>query len=108
MFHSGAWEGFWEADGYDRGWMRPLALRFADGYVEGEGEDVIGSFTFRGTYSAAGQVVLTKQYLGQHAVRYDGQADEGGGLVGRWSIGPDWGGPFALRPLVSALPSYSG
>jgi hypothetical protein len=78
--------------------MEPLVLRFADGKVEGEGVDVIGPFTFRGTYDETGAVSLVKQYLGAHQVLYHGRHDGEGTLYGQWTVAGIWTGPFALRP----------
>jgi hypothetical protein len=103
VFPSGKWRGFWEQDDYGRQWMEPLALHFSGGHVEGEGSDVVGDFTFRGTYSADGAVRLVKQYIGQHSVLYQGRVDGEGAVVGRWSIGPYLTGPFALMPANEAV-----
>lgn len=100
MFPSGRWKGYWEATGWGRRSMEPLTLRFSTGRVEGEGEDCIGRFTFAGTYTDVGGLVMVKQYVGGHAVRYDGRVDGEGEVVGRWFVGPGWFGPFALMPLV--------
>jgi hypothetical protein len=50
---------------------------------------------------------MIKRYIGQHAVRYDGRVDGEGAVIGHWSVGPGWFGPFALMPMiddVSQLP----
>jgi len=79
--------------------MLDLKLSFAGGVIRGEGMDIIGRFTFLGRYDqATGAVVMTKQYVGAHAVEYRGQYDGEGTIFGRWSIGPNWSGPFALAP----------
>ncbi len=115
MYFSGSWRGYWEQAEWGRQAMRDLVLRFDGGEINGEGEDVIGRFTFRGRYGADGTVTLVKQYAGRHAVVYRGQYDGEGTIFGRWSIGALWSGPFALRPerfsaaeapilSVSALP----
>jgi hypothetical protein len=83
--------------------MEPLSLRFADGLIEGDGQDCIGRFTFRGSYTDAGAVRMVKQYVGQHAVLYDGRVDGEGAVVGRWSVSPDWFGPFALMPVIESV-----
>jgi hypothetical protein len=85
--------------------MDPLTLRFEGGRVEGEGRDCIGRFTFAGSYTNDGKVRLVKRYVGAHAVRYDGEADGEGAIVGRWSTGPDWFGPFALTPVIDEADS---
>jgi hypothetical protein len=78
--------------------MHDLVLHFADGRIEGSGVDVIGRFTFEGTYDEAGGVTLVKQYIGRHRVTYHGRYDGEGTIFGEWSIPPLWRGPFALRP----------
>ncbi len=102
MFPSGKWRGFWEAAGWGRRWMEPLELRFDDGRVEGEGSDCIGRFTFAGTQSG-GVVRLVKQYIGKHSVNYLGRVDGEGVIVGQWTIGQEWSGPFALIPLIETV-----
>jgi hypothetical protein len=96
MHLSGTWRGYWEQTFWGRQPMHDLVLRFADGRVAGGGVDIIGRFTFAGTYDAHGNVTLTKQYLGRHAVLYRGTYDGEGTVFGRWSIGAAWSGPFAL------------
>lgn len=78
--------------------MTPLALRFADGAIAGEGEDCVGPFTFEGRYDDRGAVVIVKHYLDGHDVLYRGQHDGEGTIFGQWSIGPHISGPFALSP----------
>jgi hypothetical protein len=107
MFPSGEWRGFWEAPGWGRRWVDQLTLRFSNGRVTGEGLDCIGRFTFDGTYTDTGEVHMIKQYLGAHALRYEGRVDGEGAVVGRWSASATWFGPFALMPViddVSQLP----
>jgi hypothetical protein len=90
--------------------MHDLQLRFAGGLVEGEGRDVVGRFTFHGTYDDQGGVYLVKQYLrtegieepgnAGHQVTYMGTYDGEGTIFGRWSIQEDrTSGPFALAPV---------
>jgi hypothetical protein len=82
--------------------MTPFVLHFADGQVTGSGTDVIGRFTFSGTYDeTTGEVRMVKQYVGRHRVLYVGRPDGEGSIQGTWSIGPDWTGPFLLRPAVA-------
>jgi hypothetical protein len=99
MFPSGAWRGYWEQQGFGRQPMHELVLRFEDGRVEGKGVDCVGRFTFSGRYDESGRVVLTKQYLRRHSVRYEGTYDGEGTIYGRWTIDPYWSGPFALSPV---------
>ena len=77
--------------------MRELVLRFGAGQIEGGGVDLVGQFTFQGTYDTAGNVTLVKQYLGRHQVLYRGSYDGEGTIFGEWFIAPFWRGPFALR-----------
>jgi hypothetical protein len=61
-----------------------------EGRVSGQGHDSIGHFTIAGTYDDEGEVSFTKQYIGQHAVEYNGNIkyDNLGGfqIQGKWSI----------------------
>jgi hypothetical protein len=99
MYPSGAWRGFWEQPMFGKQSMRQLTLRFEGGRIDGDGVDVIGRFTFTGTYDDAGGVALIKQYVGRHQVLYRGAYDGEGSVLGRWSIGEYWSGPFALAPI---------
>jgi hypothetical protein len=100
MYPSGAWRGYWEQQGWGRQSMDPLILHFHDGAISGEGRDVIGAFSFHGSYDDRGNVTLTKQYVGRHSVLYQGSYDGEGTIFGRWSIAPYWSGPFALSPVT--------
>src|SRR5262245_14883555 len=102
MYPSGRWEGFWVQQHWGRQPMTPFTLRFADGEVTGDGKDVVGRFTFSGTYDqATGAVRMVKHYIGKHQVLYVGLPDGEGSIQGTWSIGPLCTGPFLLRPAVS-------
>ena len=57
---------------------------------------MIGRFTFTGSYDDAGSVAMVKQYAGLHQVVYRGAYDGEGSILGRWSIGDYWSGPFVL------------
>jgi hypothetical protein len=96
MYLSGTWRGYWEQDHYGRQPMHDLVLDFHDGRVEGSGVDIVGRFSFVGTYDERGNVVLTKQYLRAHRVLYRGTYDGEGTIHGTWSIPPWDSGPFAL------------
>jgi hypothetical protein len=76
-----------------------LSLTFIDGHVTGEGRDVVGCFSFIGTYDLTnGHVRMAKHYQNAHSVDYDG-ANEGDGkwLWGVWAVGRDRDG-FHLWP----------
>jgi hypothetical protein len=99
MYPSGPWRGFWEQTVFGKQPMRQLTLRFQGGRIDGDGVDVIGRFTFTGSYDDAGSVAMVKQYAGLHQVLYRGAYDGEGSILGRWSIGEYWSGPFALAPI---------
>jgi hypothetical protein len=68
--------------------------------LKGRGADLVGRFALSGTADpGGGDVVMTKQYDGAHAITYDGVLDEAGVVRGVWSI-PSHGmeGLFALAP----------
>jgi hypothetical protein len=67
--------------------MRDLRLRFEAGGVIGSGHDIVGLFTVRGTIAADGSVIMVKNYLGMHTVRYVGHYDGEGLMWGQWWIG---------------------
>jgi hypothetical protein len=72
-----------------------LTLRLGVGRIDGEGDDIVGPFTFSGEYDQRGHVRMTKQYLGKHQLLYEGAYDGEGTIFGRWSY--LWAtGPFAL------------
>ena len=107
MYPSGTWRGFWEQAMYGRQEMQAFELHFAPGGpVTGRGVDVVGPFTFSGTADpATGHVVLVKQYLRKHSVRYAGQPDGEGCILGRWTLEVRAGGAtftdagtFLMRP----------
>ncbi len=95
-----ACEGWWEQEGFGRQPMEQLELTFDDGNVSGTGVDVIGSFAFTGRLDGE-NVVLEKQYFGQHRVDYLGGFDGEGTMRGTWRIGP-LQGPWMIR-IVSVL-----
>lgn len=79
--------------------MTPFSLNFNQGRVSGDGRDMVGLFTFAGTYDeATGEIRMMKQYLGKHQVLYVGKPDGEGSIQGTWSIGELNSGPFLLRP----------
>jgi hypothetical protein len=102
MYPSGSWKGWWEQrPTWGRQTMKELILYFDAGTIEGSGQDVIGKFTFTGTYDTVGRVRMIKQYIGRHQVLYEGNYDGEGTITGQWSIGALWRGPFALTPARS-------
>lgn len=104
MYPSGRWEGFWVQEGYGRQPMHEFALHFADGNITGSGKDMVGRFTFSGAYDKhTGRVLMVKQYIDKHQVRYTGDPDGEGCIQGMWEInyiGIWLTGTFMLRPVV--------
>lgn len=75
-----------------------MMLTFRDGSVEGVGRDPVGSFSFDGVYDLeTGKVSARKQYLGAHAVEYDGNAEAQHGIWGLWRMFMGRGG-FQIWP----------
>ncbi|OWK47060.1 hypothetical protein FRUB_00759 [Fimbriiglobus ruber] len=92
--------------------MEAFELHFAaDGEVRGHGRDVVGRFTFHGTFDkSTGRTLLVKQYLGKHRVDYDGRPDGEGSILGMWTVRVQIGeqewvnkGPFLMKPDVANL-----
>jgi hypothetical protein len=100
MYPTGMWRGYWEDTVHGRQPMADLSLRFDSGRIDGDGVDVVGRFTFTGTYDGSGAVTLVKHYVDRHQVLYQGAYDGEGSILGRWSIEPSWSGPFALAPVL--------
>jgi hypothetical protein len=98
MFPSGRWRGFWEQTYWGRQPMHDLVLRFADGRIAGEGNDIIGRFTFAGEYDQTGSVMLVKQYLGRHQVLYRGSYDGEGTIFGECHRAGGWRSGSRCRP----------
>jgi hypothetical protein len=83
--------------------MMDLVLEFKNGTMTGEGADGIGFFTIAGNYSTqSGECNWVKQYVGRHAVRYQG-FQEGKGIWGNWTLTLFKGG-FHIWPLSEAPP----
>lgn len=107
---SGEWIGFFQQRSMSqaKGWME-LILAFAEGKVQGEGRDGVGEFVIAGSYDLARERVwLHKRYLGKHDVAYEGFAELGRGIWGRWfiRIANDKGG-FHIWPKGMADPTGS-
>lgn len=104
MYPSGRWEGFWVQEHYGRQQMRGFELHFKDGTISGGGKDIVGRFSMSGAYDVkTGRLLMVKQYLGKHAVRYIGDPDGEGSIQGNWEITTPAGtasGTFLLRPVI--------
>jgi len=100
VYPSGQWEGFWVQEQFGCQPMTAFTLAFLSGEITGGGKDIIGRFTFTGSYDIrSGEIVMMKQYIGKHRVLYQGNPDGEGCIQGTWSIGGTSGG-FLLRPAV--------
>jgi hypothetical protein len=106
-FPSGPWKGFFlQPVLTGRHWME-LSLTFRRGVIRGEGRDWVGTFSFRGRYEVeTGKCWWTKQYLGRHALHYQGY-NEGKGIWGTWDWpgAPTWRGGFHIWPVAMGDPT---
>ena len=99
-FPSGPWTGFFLQPVLPGRHLMELQLTFSQGALTGVGRDWVGEFMIRGRYDLAdGKCYWTKRYVGRHDVFYRGAYDGEGSILGRWSIGDYWSGPFALAPI---------
>jgi hypothetical protein len=90
-FPSGPWTGFFLQRWLPGRHPMTLDLTFQDGRLKATGRDVVGAFTFDGSYDRAdGKCRWTKHYLGKHRVSYAG-VNEGQGIWGAWEIRLLWG-----------------
>lgn len=97
LFCSGPWTGFYNYTPPDKHRM-DLHLEFADGRIQGEGNDDVGRFLIQGRYNAAEREChWTKTYPGSHDVHYRGFR-EGKGIWGAWEIGLFARGGFHIWP----------
>ncbi|MGL6075674.1 MAG: hypothetical protein ACRC8S_16080 [Fimbriiglobus sp.] len=87
IYPSGSWRGFWYQEQHGRQEMRAFELHFSETQITGHGVDLVGPFTFAGQVDPAnGQIVMVKQYMGKHSVRYIGGPDGEGSIHGQWII----------------------
>ncbi len=99
-FPSGPWTGFYCYPTRDWKHAMHMEITFANGGLVGSGEDNIGRFTLSGTYDESSlDCQWIKQYIGQHAVRYQGGADRHG-IWGTWHLHYGSGG-FHIWPQLS-------
>ena len=89
------WEGYW-LQGSSRGDMVFEKMTVDNGVVEGMGSDGVGEFEIKGTHDKDG-VKFVKQYIGKHAVEYEGKFVNEGVIEGKWSIGEGCTGEFKLE-----------
>jgi hypothetical protein len=100
IFTTGPWTGFYNYTGPTDKHRMDLHLAFCKGRISGEGSDNIGRFLISGTYDTSSQECnWVKQYIGQHAVYYQGIGEKRG-IWGAWRIIREHGG-FHIWPLQS-------
>ncbi len=97
VFPSGPWIGFYNYQPNDKHRM-DLNLDFANGRVNGDGNDDVGRFLIRGGYDVGTrECYWTKTYPGSHDVFYRGFR-EGKGIWGTWEIPNFDHGGFHIWP----------
>lgn len=72
------------------------------GIIQGKGKDEVGEFTFEGSFSPNNpECRIHKQYLGQHAIYYQGKVDpQTGAISGSWGFEPgESNGGFRMRKI---------
>ena len=98
-FPSGEWVGFYTYAQGPGAAKDPMAfiLEFKDGIILGSGSDLVGAFSWRGTYDLEQMSCrIVKAYHGKHEVFYEGNVDENG-IWGMWKI--QWiSGGFHIWP----------
>lgn len=100
LFPSGEWEGFYTYAFGPSANRNPMQffLDFHQEKIHGGGADEVGAFSWKGNYDTeTATCLMTKFYLGKHAVVYDGHADENG-IWGTWMIPPFMKGGFHIWP----------
>ncbi len=97
-FPSGPWTGYFLQPGCMSQFRTWLSLTFRNGKMTGDGQDYVGPFLISGRYAVDdGKCSWTKQYIGLHAVYYQGY-NEGKGIWGTWEIPKVWNGGFHIWP----------
>ena len=76
------------------------------GKISGEGVDTIGNFNISGLKQASGEVQFIKQYVGKHAVYYNG-FHANNVIHGSWSIpNSGYSGSFELTSEFEMSPLH--
>lgn len=97
VFKSGRWIGFYLYRSSDHKHRMDLTLNFANGRIEGDGNDDLGAFVIQGSCECeTGECHWTKSYVGQHDVFYRGYR-ENKSIWGTWEI-HDMRGGFRIWP----------
>jgi hypothetical protein len=100
-FPSGKWVGFFVDRRLPGRHQMEITLTFAEGRLNGNGRDRVGSFDFIGAYdTSTGKCEWVKQYVKAHAIIYRG-FNEGKGIWGTWELrdpGGVYTGGFHIWP----------
>ena len=100
-------DGWWEQSEYGRQPMTNLIIEFANGQLDGSGDDIVGPFLLSG-HVQGDKIMIRKQYLGQHAIDYHGTSDGEGVYFGNWSYCGYVGGKWSIRVRSAAASSENG
>ena len=92
--YSGKWTGRW-FQGNANGEMT-LDLTVVNNKISGNGTDVTGNFTIRGTVDED-DIQFDKQYIGKHLVSYKGSSTNGKKYKGTWDIKNNTSGKFEFN-----------
>lgn len=79
------WKGFYDQNGQQTPMTFTMFSATPGNQVTGTGSDNVGQFQINGTCDPQGNVIFTKQYVGQHAVAYSGKLI-GGTISGNWTL----------------------
>ena len=89
-------EGWWEQAGFGRQPMNNLVIQFSSGELSGSGDDIVGPFVLSGRIEDD-QILIRKQYLGQHSIDYQGTTHGEGVYFGDWSMHGFVGGKWSIH-----------
>jgi hypothetical protein len=86
----------WKVEYNQGGVWNPMAFTGLDvqtqpgGLIKGRGSDPVGEFTFEGSFNTqTPECRILKQYIGKHAIYYQGQLNHQDGTVnGAWGFQP--------------------
>ncbi|MEO0470255.1 MAG: hypothetical protein AAF206_11580 [Bacteroidota bacterium] len=79
-------QGWWEQAETGRQPMEGLMIQIDGNRISGSGYDMVGAFTFEGTLTEDNDVLMTKQYLGEHALVYRGAYNGADKMWGIWEV----------------------
>lgn len=87
-----SWKAQYEQNGtwHDMNFNSINVLEQPNGQINASGTDEVGQFTFQGHFNNADSgCKIVKQYLGQHAIYYEGVLNKFAGEInGHWGFNP--------------------